>query len=298
MKWINFIGHGVFLVSMVVTVVPIVGFKIWHTVRRRRAPLQDRQAGHVPGQQLLQRIETEQQEINYAVDLMIIALPLMFLIWATQRINWSHLKFGANETIYLLCWLLMMLYGLWHYRRHYLIRERARDGLVAERVTGMQLNRLIAQGCTVMHDIPADGFNLDHVVIAPSGIYAIETKSVRKPREDAEAGKPATVRWGGDTLIFPDFQTKTPIDQARRQAQWLSKFLRETIATEVTVKPCVALPGWFVERSEVGKKSDVFVFTPMGRGCEYFTYGNTVVPPELRALISKALALRYPVIDN
>lgn len=298
MKWINFIGHGVFLASMVLTLIPIVGFKVWHTVRRRRAPLQDRQAGHVPGQQLLQRIEKEQQEINYAVDLMIIALPLMFLIWATQRIDWSRVHFATNEGIYTACWFLLMLYGLWHYKRHYLIREQARDGLVAERVTGMQLNRLVAQGCTVMHDIPADGFNLDHVVIAPGGVYAIETKSFRKPRHDAEPGKPATVRWAGESLVFPDFQTKAPIEQARRQAQWLANFLREAVATDVAVRPCVALPGWFIDKSDAAKKSDVFVFTPMGRGCEYFSYGEGVLAPEQRALIAKALALRYPLIDN
>ena len=182
--------------------------------------------------------------------------------------------------------------------KHLKVARNARDGLLAERVTGMQLNRLIEKNCIVMHDIPADGFNLDHVVIAPGGVYAIETKSFRKPRHDAEPGKPATVRWAGESLVFPDFQTKAPIEQARRQAQWLANFLREAVATDVAVRPCVALPGWFIDKSDAAKKSDVFVFTPMGRGCEYFSYGEGVLAPEQRALIAKALALRYPLIDN
>lgn len=33
------------------------------------------------------------------------------------------------------------------------------------------------QGYKVLHDIPADEFNLDHVVVAPYGVYLIETKT-------------------------------------------------------------------------------------------------------------------------
>src|SRR5690606_9303397 len=61
------------------------------------------------------------------------------------------------------------------------LRERAHDGLLAERITGMQLNRLVAEGCRVLHDVPAPDFNIDHVVVAPGAVYAVETKSFRKP---------------------------------------------------------------------------------------------------------------------
>ena len=43
------------------------------------------------------------------------------------------------------------------------------------------LDGLRAKGCAVFHDIVEGGFNVDHVVISPHGIYVIETKTLRKP---------------------------------------------------------------------------------------------------------------------
>ena len=39
------------------------------------------------------------------------------------------------------------------------------------------LQRLRADGAQIFHDVPADGFNLDHVVVADKGIFVIETKT-------------------------------------------------------------------------------------------------------------------------
>ena len=39
-----------------------------------------------------------------------------------------------------------------------------------------------------------------------------------------------------------------PIDQAKAQANWLSKWLSSAVGDPVKVSPMVTLPGWFVER--------------------------------------------------
>lgn len=93
-----------------------------------------------------------------------------------------QLQFGLSEMLFVVGWILMFAYGFGVYQRHYRKHEQAHDGMLAERITGMQLNRLVASGCIVLHDLPAAGFNIDHVVIAPRGVYAVETKSVRNPR--------------------------------------------------------------------------------------------------------------------
>ncbi|WP_435550294.1 hypothetical protein, partial [Desulfobacterium sp. N47] len=38
------------------------------------------------------------------------------------------------------------------------------------------------------------------------------------------------------------------LDQACRQAQWLSKWLSSATGESINVQPVVALPGWYVER--------------------------------------------------
>ena len=292
-----FIGHAMFLVSVAITLAVALSYKWWHKRSQRRSPLQFKKIGNLPGQQLLQRIDKHRDELGFGLDLMIIALPMLFLVWATMNIDWTKVGFGAGEATFVVGWVGFFSLGFWCYRRHYRKHEQAKDGLLAERVTGMQLNRLMSQGCTVMHDLPCDGFNIDHIVIAPRGVFAVETKSFRKPR-DLPGGKPAKATFDGVGLGFGDFATREPIEQSRRQAQWLARYLREAMQEQVAVMPAVSLPGWFVEKTEDGRKSDVFVFTPMGRGCEWFTYGAEVLPASKRAVIAQALALRYPELEG
>lgn len=291
-----FIGHFVFIFSVLVTAIIIFSFKSLRKMRQRRSPLHGKQIGHVPGQQLLHRIDDADREASFGYDVMVIALPMVFLVWATYRIDWAQVQFGAVEGIFLAAWPLCFGYGFWQYSRHTHRKEQARDGLLAERVTGLQLNRLLAHGCIVMHDLPCGDFNIDHVVIAPRGVYAVETKSFRKPR-DKSLRDAAKLTFDGDALHFSDFVTRQPLEQARRQAAFLANHLRESLDEQISVLPAVALPGWYIDKTPAGKSSDVFVFTPMGRGYEWFTYGDEVLSQVERALIAKALAIRYPVVS-
>lgn len=77
---------------------------------------------------------------------------------------------------------------------------------------------LVADGGMVYHDFPADKFNIDHIVIGESAVFAIETKSRRKPAKGGSAS--ARVSYNGKTLKFPVHTETKPIDQARHQAQW------------------------------------------------------------------------------
>ncbi|KAF1715422.1 hypothetical protein CSC71_01710 [Pseudoxanthomonas sangjuensis] len=296
MKWQMFIGHAVFLGSALITLAIVLALKVMRKSRERRSPLHGKQIGHVPGQQLLDRIDKARDELGFSLGLMILALPMLFLIWATLRIDWTKVGVGANELVFLVGWALFFGYGFWQYQRHSRERDQARDGLLAERVTGTQLNRLVAQGCIVMHDLPCGDFNIDHVVIAPRGVFAVETKSFRKPKNVAPS-ESAKVGFDGEVLKFPDCTTFKPIEQSRRQAKFLAGYLRESLGEAVRVDPAIALPGWWVEKTEAGKASDVFVFTPMGRGCDWFTYGNETIPLAKRNLIMQALAMRYPTVE-
>lgn len=299
MHWTNFIGHAVIFLSATLLVVCAIAFKIVHRLGKRRAPLQGRKVGNLPGQQLLERINRHEQGLDTAMSMMYMALPFMFMVWAASRIDWQEVRFGVGEGMFVVGALAVFAWGLRDYIKHYKARENARDGWTAEHVTGLQLNRLVTQGCVVLHDIPADNFNIDHVVIAPRGVYAVETKSFRKPRNASEDRNDPShhVSYDGKTLVFPDFATGEPIEQASRQAQWLRRVLRDALGREVPVSPVVALPGWFVVRSEEGKRAEVQVFTPMGKGAEFMTWEPERLSPDQRRVIAETLAARYPIID-
>lgn len=161
----------------------------------------------------------------------------------------------------------------------------------------MQLNRLVAQGCTVLHDLPAEGFNIDHVVIAPRAVYAVETKSFRKPAKASEA-QTYQVTFDGQVLRFPDFIEKDAVAQAERYAGWLQRVLRDT-GFDVPVVPALALPGWMVQQSEdTWRTARTKVFSPMGNGAHFMAKDVARIDPAQRIRIAQALALRFPKIET
>lgn len=284
--------------SIAATILFVVLFKAWTKREARRSPLLDRQVGHVPGQQLVARVSDSQDDLLLSVIVMYFAVPTMLLAWALARVPAERFRPDATLWLYAAGAIAMFGWGMRDYIKHWRRRQKARDGLLAERVTGMQLNRLQAQGCIVMHDLPAEGFNIDHVVIAPRGVYAVETKSFRKPRV-SKGVKSYAVAFDGERLRFPDFVEVDAIQQAQRQAQWLSRVLRETLGREIRVIPALALPGWRVEQSEdVWPSAVVKVFSPMGNGSNFMAKEIENLDATTRNWVKQALAVRYPVVQD
>jgi hypothetical protein len=139
---------------------------------------------------------------------------------------------------------------------HYIDRRhRLQLGYDAELAVGQELNHLMLRGCRVYHDFPAGRCNIDHVVIGPGGVIAVETKG-RAKRDQGGGSAEAKVIVNGEYPRFPYFRDRNFVKQARRQAEWLEKWLSGAVGQAVTVRPALALPGWFVETV---KASDVIV---------------------------------------
>ena len=138
-----------------------------------------------------------------------------------------------------------------------------RDGLKAEQIVGQSLTQLLYSGFYVYHDIPATSlkFNIDHVVVCPSGVFAVETKSRRK----GISGTHHKVSVKNDKLEFSTWTDTKIIEQAKRQTKWLSQELTSSTGEYVAVTPIVALPGYFVERkdkSSVGVLNHKYLSNP------------------------------------
>ena len=127
-------------------------------------------------------------------------------------------------------------------------------GLKGERLVGEMLNRLMKDGFDVFHDFPLepDGKspNIDHIVVGPKGVFSIETKTIRKPKETSD-GKNWEVTFEGNQLKFPHFKTNKGIGQAIQNARLLSKHLSASTDEKIKVSPILALPGWFVNSQSV-----------------------------------------------
>lgn len=193
--------------------------------------------------------------------------------------------------------VVIVCYGLiitgltwWLYRtlRH---RQDLYLGLDAELAVGQELNALMFSGFRVFHDFPAENFNIDHVVVGPSGVFAVETKGRPKPIKGR--GKvDSKVFSDGEVLKFPDWNETEPLEQARWQAKWLSKWLSSAVGQPVSAKPVLALPGWFVEMT---KRSDVIVYS--GKSPQFFSKLQTGEPLSESQILSIAHQLEQRCRD-
>jgi hypothetical protein len=127
-----------------------------------------------------------------------------------------------------------------------------RDGRDGEWATAQLLEPIIAAGGRVLHDIQAPGFNIDHVVVAPGGVFAIETKHRLKPTS-GRAQDNAKVSFNGKALQFPDWTDTKAAEQAAAQSRWLSDRLTKSTGLAIKARPVIALPGWFVENTSPGE---------------------------------------------
>ncbi len=135
-------------------------------------------------------------------------------------------------------------------------RNQLRVALDAEVAVGQELNQLMLHGYRVYHDFPCDGFNIDHILFGPNGVFAVETKGKAKPAKGSTKQE-WKVAFDGQALQFPNWTERDFLPQARRQAEWLAKWLTSAVGEQVQVKPVLAIPGWYIDRL---KPSDVFLF--------------------------------------
>ena len=117
-----------------------------------------------------------------------------------------------------------------------------------------------AQGCRVFHDILGDGFNVDHVVLSPHGIFVIETKTISKPGRTSP--QPTIKLTSSGILAGGADLGAAPVDQARAAARWVFRLLEEGTGKTYPVKPCVVFPGWFVEPMGKEYGQSVWVLNP------------------------------------
>ncbi len=147
------------------------------------------------------------------------------------------------------------------WRRLMKLRRKLRAlklGFDGERYVGEELNQLMRQGYRVYHDFVVDWkpgervFNIDHVAVGPEGIFAIETKTRRKPNQERDGEKQPTHKaiLNGGKLKYPGFESDEHLVQAQGAAEDLAKWLRGTAVEPVEVIPVIVIPGWWVEVKE------------------------------------------------
>lgn len=155
---------------------------------------------------------------------------------------------------------LLTLYfcGRWMLEK-FTLRRDCHLGLLGEKIVAEAILPLAADGCRIFHDVPAGAFNLDHVIVAPTGIFAIETKTRRAGRA-LPGRRPDEIIFDGAQLIFPWGEDAYGLEQARHRASWLGNWLRDATGEPFLPVPVLTFPGWNVSTTAAG--ADVSVVSP------------------------------------
>lgn len=212
----------------------------------KRTPL-TRDLLRAPGQSLEAKLEELWEEMDLYfmsvifVPLFTYSLYLSYGFYNHKPMPWLSvlmvLLFSCGFVVYSTVRILKLARTRLNYRL----------GLEAEMAVGQELNQLLRHGYWVFHDLPADKFNIDHVVVGRNGVFAVETKGRAKPGQ--AVNNSWKVRYDGARLEFPGWAETKPLEQADRQAKWLQKWLSSAVGEPVGVRPVLVLLGWFIERT-------------------------------------------------
>ena len=238
---------------LVVTFIGLV--QKWNIDRRRRSPFTGDFLRN-PGYTLLRKVDDARGEVMVymsacmSMPLLLFSVPVTQAWWSQQPIStwvWVfHGVIGLGLSLFLGTKLVQAMRRV----------QQLRLGYEGELAVGQELNQLMSVGYRVYHDFPADGFNVDHVVIGATGVFAVETKARRK-LVTGDGRADAKVDYTGQILRFPSWTDRKTLDQTQRQAQWLSRWLSSAVGESVHVHAAVTLPGWYVTQTGRG---DVLVF--------------------------------------
>ncbi|MGE5258383.1 MAG: nuclease-related domain-containing protein [Hyphomicrobiales bacterium] len=220
-----------------------------YRLKQQRLPFTKRLL-RLPGQSLLKAIDSINQEATiWAVTLFI--APVYAYAFYTSSMYFKDQATTQAEAVMmgviLLCFVIYNSYKLAGLLRKRRLLRLGYDGEVA---VGQELSQLMREGYHVFHDFPAGQFNIGHVVVGSKGVFAVETKTRSKPKL-GRGREDATVEYTGRVLHFPKWTDTHIIEQAERQADWLSEWIGGAIGEPVAARAIVALPGWFVKRTSI-----------------------------------------------
>ena len=165
-------------------------------------------------------------------------------------LEWIRFLRPASPMPYLFSAVAVSVALLSAYRIARLVRHgrNLRLALEGEKVVGQQLETLRELGYKVIHDVVGDGFNIDHVIIGPGGVFTVETKSRRKPAR----GRAEILFDGQSVSVNGGSPSREPVIQAEAQARWIGRLLTEYTGKTWPVQPVVVFPGWYVVNGGTG----------------------------------------------
>ncbi|MEY2486748.1 MAG: hypothetical protein QOH39_2396 [Verrucomicrobiota bacterium] len=195
----------------------------------------------LPGQSVREKRERlfDDKIVAYLLALLV---AWMFALW-----QWIYKWTGSKPspgvaTLVAIVVTVYCVYRIWRFRTEFRNLNLAEKGerRVSEALTQLRRKRYVA-----FDDLVVTGENIDHVLVGPGGIFAIETKAYSIFGNGCVGVDEAGVLRLGNKAAFGD-----PIGQAMRCAQHVTKLLEDRTRKSHDVTPLLIFPGWTLKRAK------------------------------------------------
>lgn len=172
------------------------------------------------------------------------------------------------------------------------------QGLEGERIVHDELEPIIRDDYHIINAFPAEKFDIDFVVVGPSGVYAIEVKNPTK-----FCATDRIVFQNGLLIIKSDktkrtipLHRKDPIRQARKGGEWLARYLSEVLGKRVQgLKSVVLFPKFLVDDHI---EQDLWVLNPKRFVYEHLPKAPKVLASHEIGNIVSALRARVKTVSD
>ena len=202
----------------------------------------------LPGQSLREEFD-ERFENKVTFPFLVAGMGVMALFLESIH-TFSNAK--PNVGVWVTISLVLIGYAAVSIYKNFNKIRNIRQGEQGELIVAQAIERyLLPHGYVVFHDIQLkDGmrrFNVDHLLVGPNGVFAIETKNYSKPKrgEIKVSYDGQRVRWNGVSHK----------DDESRQAVAVAVAAKELIFKEtglkVFVKPVLCAVGWYASSSDL-----------------------------------------------
>jgi hypothetical protein len=229
----------------------------------------------VPGQSLDDQIQ------DLACDRILAPVLSAMLLTVLALMEWYRYLFHVTPTpqLYTAFALIGILWAVWRIKPAIRQLKDLKLGRMGETAVGQYLEEVLRpRKYHVLHDIPGDGFNIDHVIVGPTGIFCVETKTRSKPLR----GNP-TIQYDGEKITVDGFEPdRDPVVQSKASARWLHELLESSTGKKFAIQPVVLFPGWYVEK--MPEHPDVWVLNEKAVPT-FVQNAKTPLPPDDVSLI-------------
>ncbi|MEY2536415.1 MAG: hypothetical protein QOG67_155 [Verrucomicrobiota bacterium] len=224
----------------------VLGLIHWKN-RKKRLPFTQKIL-RPPGESLRLRLIDLDEKLNDRLVQLFLSAYSPLVMAGLVALQGVHAGVGVWITVAAIAAMASVgsAYCLWNVIN---LRRRIRLGFEGERHVGEALNQLMLVGYRVFHDFlitdkPRAIRNIDHIVLGPNGVFAVETKTRRKMK--GENGAKVTVL--DNALQYPWGVDRRDLAQAQEDATWLAEWLSKMSDQPVKVRSILVLPGWFIDR--------------------------------------------------